>query len=231
MKTIKHWFDKITDWIYPSTERLIARLGDTGGGSAMRALTHRGRPAVEPLITALRDPRPLVCMYAAEALSQIQDARAVEPLIAALCDPRDTVRVSAVRALGQLGDARAVEPLIATLRDPNSDVISWAIEALVQIGDKRAVEPLLHLASSGDDPTVRAEAIDERAIKALGSLGDSEVLPKLELVRQRISEEYAANVSQGFLHPMAAEGLYDYFGVPLDAIDHAIAEIRARSAA
>ena len=62
----------------------------------------------------------------------------------------------------------------------------------------------------------------------MGSIGEAEALPNLELARQHIGDEYA-NASQGYVHPIEAEGLYNYFGVPLEAIDRAIAEIRARS--
>ena len=138
------------------------------------------------------------------------------------------MRASAARALGQLRDSRAVEPLIAALGDPDRNVSTEAIEAVVHIGDRRAVEPLAHLAWDRYDQTVRVDAIDERAVKALGRIGGAEALPKLELARQRVSEEYAL-ASQGYVYPMEAEGIYNYFSVPLDAIDWAIAEIRARS--
>jgi len=53
---------------------------------------------------------------AAEALGQLDDARAVEPLIAALQDEDAHVRRAAGQVLGGLGDP-AIEPLIAALRD------------------------------------------------------------------------------------------------------------------
>jgi len=228
MGLLKRWNNKVANLIYPSTERLIAQLGDTGTYGAMRALVSRGQLAVGPLIQALRDPQARASVYAAEALGQIGDARAIEPLIIALRDSRYGVRASAARALGGLQDARAVEPLIAALGDPDRNVSTEAIEALVHIGDRRAVEPLAHLAWDRYDQTARVDAIDGRAIKALGRIGGADALPKLELARQQISEEYA-NASQGYVYPMEAEGIYNYFSVPLDAIYWAIAEIRARS--
>ena len=230
MRLIRHWFNDLANLIHPSTECLIAQLGDTGTYGAMGALVRQGRLAVEPLIEALRDPQARASVYAAEALGQIGDARAVESLIIALRDSRYGVRASAARALGQLRDTRAVEPLIAAVGDPDRNVTTQAIEALVHIGDRRALEPLAHLAWDRYDQTARVDAIDERAIKALGRIGGAEALPKLELARRRVSEEYVRAL-QGCVYPMEAEGIYNYFSVPLEAIDWAIANIRVRSTA
>jgi HEAT repeat protein len=229
MGFVKRWLTGLVNRSRPSPEYWIERLDQVGGYGVVQTLVKMGQPAVEPLIAALRDPRPLVSMHAAEALGQIQDVRAVEPLIAALSDPRDGVRMFAARALGQLGDARAVEPLVVALRDPHRNVSTEAIQALGHTGDARAIEPLMHLAWDGYDETDRADAIDARAILALGKIGDEQMLPKLERVRQQLNESYTAAASQEYnLNPMAAEGLYEYFCVPLQAIDQAIAEIRAR---
>ncbi len=89
-----------------------------------------GAPAVEPLITALKDKDAYMCGCAAGALGRIGDARAVEPLSAALKDEKWQVRGHAARALGQIGDARAGKPLTAALKDEDEDVRRAASEAL-----------------------------------------------------------------------------------------------------
>lgn len=81
--------------------------------SALEAI---GEPAVEPLISALKDNDRNVRIMAIRALGAIGDARAVEPIILALEDKDWDVRDSAAAALGRIGDVRAVEPLISTFR-------------------------------------------------------------------------------------------------------------------
>ncbi|NIM13846.1 MAG: hypothetical protein GTO45_17520 [Candidatus Aminicenantes bacterium] len=71
-----------------------------------------GKPAVAPLINALKDGDYLVRRNAAEALGKIGDAEAVELLINALKDEDYFVRSNAAGALGKIGDARAVEHLV-----------------------------------------------------------------------------------------------------------------------
>ena len=229
MALVKRWFTGLANRLHPDPEYWIERLDQVGRYGVVQTLVKMGQPAVEPLITALHDPRPLVRMNAAEALGQIKDARAVEPLIAVLSDSQASLRKFAARALGQLGDARAVEPLLAALRDPEWNMRTEVIEALGRLGDVRAVEPLMHLAWDGYDETGQANVIDTKAILALGKIGNEQMLPKLERVQQELSAGYTTSASQEYnLNPMVAEGLYEYFCVPLQAINQAITEIRSR---
>ncbi|NLF77026.1 MAG: HEAT repeat domain-containing protein [Chloroflexi bacterium] len=121
-----------------------------------------GAPAVESLLTALRDSKKEVRRAAASALGETGDARAVELLIVALRDNTDKyMRSEAAEALGKIGDERAVEPLIAVLKDSDGSVRRSAVEALGKIGDPRAVEPLLAVFrnSEGDEHKAAAEAL------------------------------------------------------------------------
>lgn len=72
-----------------------------------------GKPAVAPLINALKDGDYLVRRNATEALGKIGNAQAVELLIDVLMDKDYFVRRNAAGALGNIGDARAVEPLVS----------------------------------------------------------------------------------------------------------------------
>lgn len=150
-----------------AAELIIARFGDSidklvGTGP----LVSIGAPAVEPLITALRDEDSHVRWRAARALGEIADGRAVEPLLAALQDEDSDMRLHVTEALGAIGDARAVAPLIIALRDEDSDLQWYAAEALGAIGDARAVEPLIMV--------LRDQGYDMRwsAAEALGAIGD-----------------------------------------------------------
>ncbi len=66
---------------------------------AADALIEIGKPAVEPLIGALKDRHWRCRSYAAEALRWIGDTRAIGPLIEALKDEFEFARGSAAHAL------------------------------------------------------------------------------------------------------------------------------------
>lgn len=98
--------------------------------SAAEAPKRIGEPAVEPLISALKNIS--VRKVARETLVQIGEP-VVDPLISALRDADTDVRRAAVEALGQIGEPRAVEPLRACLRDNEDFVRAAAVEALQAI--------------------------------------------------------------------------------------------------
>jgi HEAT repeat protein len=68
---------------------------------AARALGKIGKPAVEPLIKALKE-KNIVRDCIAEALGEIGDAKAVEPLTQALKDENTSVQFSATEALEKI---------------------------------------------------------------------------------------------------------------------------------
>ena len=107
--------------------------------AAAAALVRIGSPAVEPLITVLKDDEQYVRAAAAIALGQIVDVRAAEPLITVLKDKDYRVREAAAIALGQIGDVRAVEPLIAALKENES-----------KISRKGAAQMLVRMYRSGE---------------------------------------------------------------------------------
>lgn len=114
---------------------------------AHEELVHIGKPALEPLIAALKDKDAKVRWLAVSALTDIGDERAVESVsvavIAALKDDDTDERLRAAVHLGENPDARAVEPLIAALKDKDANVRMEAVSALGDIGDERAVDPLI----------------------------------------------------------------------------------------
>ncbi len=99
------------------------------------ALGMIGKPAVEPLIQAMKDTNnfdPYDRLSAALALGYIGKS-AVEPLIQVLNDDDNTNRYSAAVALGNIGDSRAIEPLKKALNDEDYRVREKAKEALEKI--------------------------------------------------------------------------------------------------
>jgi len=92
-----------------------------------------GSPAVNPLITALKDSDKEVQESAAEALGKIGQP-AVNPLLLVLMDSDPHVRKFATEALGKIGDSKAIDPLIKVLKDSDWYVREFAAEALQKLG-------------------------------------------------------------------------------------------------
>ena len=96
-------------------------------------LVKEGEPAVEQLITALKNSDARIRIDSAYALGRIKDRRAVEPLIGVLKDTNANARGEAAFALEKIKDPRALLPLIAALKDPDWGVRWEAAEALKAI--------------------------------------------------------------------------------------------------
>ncbi|MCJ7471087.1 HEAT repeat domain-containing protein [Candidatus Bathyarchaeota archaeon] len=101
-------------------------------------LVKLGKPAVEPLIEALKDKYWPVQSGAARVLGKIGDARAVEQLIETLRDGNEGVRAWAGDALVKIGEP-AVEPLNGVLKDPDRDFRWRAAGVLLKIQELKIV--------------------------------------------------------------------------------------------
>jgi HEAT repeat protein len=130
-----------------------------------KSLAKIGLPAVDALLTALKDRNGGVRCLAAETLGMIGDARAIAPLISALNDDDAHVRHSAVKALGNLGNTTVVEALIAALQGDDKYFQLCAITALGKIGDSRAAEPLIAFLGESD------REIRQKCVEALEKIG------------------------------------------------------------
>lgn len=156
---------------------LITILKDRNLNVRMKAaeeLIKIGKPAVEPLIAALKGENPYVREFAAVTLGEIRDRRAVEPLIVTLNDKVISVREAGTHALGDIRDPRAIMPLISELKDKDINIRKYATEALAKIR-KPAIDPLIFVLND-ENPYVRAEAAvalglikDPRAIGPLNA--------------------------------------------------------------
>ena len=118
---------KELNWQAKSEEEQIAYLiailkdNETEGRKAIEALAKIGKPAVEPLILALKDEDTDVRVNAAGALGKIKDRRAIKPLIETLkdlnMDSYSSLKI--VSALSEMGKP-AIETLIEILKDKDS---------------------------------------------------------------------------------------------------------------
>ncbi len=151
------------------------RYTDALGRQPVDVLVSVGKPAVKPLIAALKSRDPFVRRQSAEALGEIGDPRAVEPLMDLLSDPDSLIRRHAVKALGNIKDLRAVDLIAGILTNAGEQwyVRSTAAEALGRIQDPNALEALITVLM---DPhwNVRSQSAT-----ALGSLGDRQAVEPL----------------------------------------------------
>jgi HEAT repeat protein len=106
------------------------------------ALSTIGKAAIEPLTTAMKEPKWETRYRAAEALGRIADEKAVQPLIQALKDNTDHVRYMAVKGLREIGDSDAIEPMVILLKDENRYVRMMAARALGALGGKKVHDAL-----------------------------------------------------------------------------------------
>jgi HEAT repeat protein len=117
-----------------------------------------GKPAIEPLVAALKDRDDDIRHGAARALGEIGSPEAVEALIKTLHDSSDQVRIGVVNALGSINDSRAVEPLISALTDEREGVREEAVIALGKFKGPRVTEGLI-VALIDKENRVQREAI------------------------------------------------------------------------
>lgn len=142
---------------------LIEALGDFDKSvreQATLALSSIGKAAIEPLSSAMKEPKWETRYRAVEALGKIADEKAVKPLIQALKDNRDHVRYMAAKGLREFGDSDAIEPMIILLKDENRYVRTMAVRALGAIGGSKVHEALKKALDSENDEKVK-EAIAE----------------------------------------------------------------------
>jgi len=142
---------------------LIEALGDFDKSvreQATLALSAIGKAAIEPLSSAMKEPKWETRYRAAEALGKIADEKAVKPLIQALKDNRDHVRYMAAKGLREFGDSDAIEPMIILLKDENRYVRMMAIRALGTIGGNHVHEALKKALESEKDEKVKETIIE-----------------------------------------------------------------------
>ena len=144
-----------------------------------------GKPAVKPLIKALKDSHWNIREAAVKALGNIGDKRAVGPLIEALQDSDWHVCEAAAKALDKINPdtwpkteevKKLVPEFIETLMNPRTSVQATrrAAKGLGLLGDKRAVEPLIQ-ALDYKNAGIRYEAVI-----ALGKIGDKRAIKPLK---------------------------------------------------
>ena len=149
---------------------LLASKDGVKRSKARAALVEIGRPAVDSLVSALKDRNQTVRWESAKALGQIRDPKSIDALVAALRDKLFDVRWLAAEALIGIGD-KSVKPLLQTLIDcPESEELRegahHVFHDLVTSQYRDALKPVI---TSMEDITFTLD-IPIRAKKALKSI-------------------------------------------------------------
>ena len=118
------------------------------------------------------------------ALGQIGDASAVPVLIEALKDREDIVRSSAAFALCKICKSFAVPALGIAWKDLSISYRLRVIEALDEIGDTSVVPIILKRVEERGNKSTRGILSE-----VLGSLGDSDLLPRKIIADARFSPQ------------------------------------------
>jgi hypothetical protein len=129
-----------------------------------------GKPAVGPLIEALKSRKLWVRWEAAKALRQIADPTSAEALVQALRDRKFAVRWLAAEALIAIG-RDGLKPLLGGLIEDADD--SWLCEGahhilrtLAQKGLRKTVQPVL-VALDGVEPSVEVPLAARKVLDVL----------------------------------------------------------------
>jgi len=152
------------------------------GYLASDGLVCLGKPAVEPLIAALKDEHRTLRANAVRALAYQHDPRTVGPLIDALADDEREIRLTAAYGLSHYQEARLVEPWIKALKDEYVEVRKYASGSLGWLGDRRAVEPLIAALTDGDS------WVREDAVESLGQIGDPRAIEPLKAMLEALTK-------------------------------------------
>jgi len=141
--------------------------------SAVEVLNEVAEPGtIKYLLVALEDGDWWVRSRASDALAKIGGPKVMDAVLQLVGDKSDNIRRSAIEILNQTKDERAVNHLITATRDNDWWVRERAADALAEIRSEKAAPALLEMLS-GDPRSIPA------ALRALGRLGSSAVLPQL----------------------------------------------------
>ncbi|HWM27978.1 MAG TPA: HEAT repeat domain-containing protein [Woeseiaceae bacterium] len=176
------------------------------------------------LVPALKDESEYTRRAAVEVLNEIGNADSVKDLLAAIKDDDWWVRARAGDALAEIGGPRVVDSVLQLIKDKDDDIRRTAIEILNATKDERAVDELLK-ATDDSDWWVRERAVDALSqigspkavptlvrmlgknpktdtvvIRALGKLGNQDVVDKLVPLLQRPEKEIQIEAIRAISH-------------------------------
>jgi len=194
--------------------------------SAVEVLNEIADPTtIKSLLTALEDGDWWVRSRASDALAKIGGPKVMDAVLQLVGDKNDNIRRSAIEILNQTKDERAVDYLIKATRDNDWWVRERAADALAEIRSEKAAPALLEMLT-GDARSVPA------ALRALGRLGSTAVLPQLLPLLDRAEKDIrieAVNAIGHLATSDAAESLKDRLRGLATGADETIAKAAAQA--
>jgi serine/threonine-protein kinase len=194
--------------------------------SAVEVLNEIAEPTtIKYLLTALEDGDWWVRSRASDALAKIGGPKVMDAVLQLVGDKSESIRRSAIEILNQTKDPRAVDHLIAATRDTDWWTRERAADALAEIRSEKATPALLEMLA-GDPRSVPA------ALRALGRLGNSDVLPQLLPMLDRPEKDIrieAVNAIGHLATSDAADTLKDRLRGMATGADETIAKLAARA--
>ncbi len=194
--------------------------------SAVEVLNEIAEPStIKALLMALEDGDWWVRSRASDALAKIGGPKVMDAVLQLVGDKNENIRRSAIEILNQTKDERAVDYLIKATRDNDWWVRERAADALAEIRSEKAAPALLEMLT-GDARSVPA------ALRALGRLGSSEVLPRLLPMLDRPEKDIrieAVNAIGHLATSDSAEPLKDRLRSLATGADETIAKVAAQA--
>jgi len=152
---------------------LVGLLASKDGVKRCKAraeLVDIGRPAVDSLVSAMKDRNQTVRWESAKALGQIRDPKSIDALVAALRDKLFDVRWLAAEALIGIGD-KSVKPILQSIINyPESEEVrEGAHHVLHDLVTSRYRDALKPVITSMEDITFTLDIPIEakKALKAI----------------------------------------------------------------
>ena len=194
--------------------------------SAVEVLNEIAEPdTIKYLLVALEDGDWWVRSRASDALAKIGGPKVMDAVLHLVSDKNDNIRRSAIEILNQTKDERAVDHLIGATRDNDWWVRERAADALAEIRSAKAAPALLEMLS-GDPRSVPA------ALRALGRLGSTDVLPKLLPMLDRPEKDIrieAVNAIGQLANSESADTLKERLKSLATGADETIARVAAQA--
>ena len=141
---------------------------------AVDVLVKRNNPeTIKYLVPALKDESEYSRRAAVEVLNEVCNPNSIKDLLEAIKDDDWWVRARAGDALAEIGGPKVVASVLEMVKDKDEDIRRTAIEILNATKDETAVDTLI---TATDDPDWW---VRERAVDALAQIGSKKALPKL----------------------------------------------------
>ncbi|MBE0503297.1 MAG: HEAT repeat domain-containing protein [Desulfuromonadales bacterium] len=169
----------------PLAKLLLTRLAAEEEPATRKVFTEtlisQGDVALAAIIATLKDDRWQVLRNAAQLLGEIRAAAAIEPLRALLRHRELGVRREALRALTRIGGSSVINIIAKILQGKDIELRRQAMLCLGAIKNPATIPLLVQFLQIRDWQFQHLEAKVD-ALKALGEIGSTEVLPLLKKI-------------------------------------------------